>query len=854
MKYTLTTLLYLLISYSVLLGQTVEVIFRVDMSAETISSRGVHIAGNFQSEAGLGADWTPGVVPMQDTDGDDTYELSVFLPPGTYQYKFINGDAWGMDENPPSECSVGNTNDREVSVGNTALSLPAVPFNKCLPTLRLSVNMTGQAVSPNGIHVMGDFQKVTGFSEDWDPGAIALSDLNKDGTYEVQLSVPPGEYHYLFVNGNTIAGAEAMPENCTVVAENDLRARTFTFSSGVETPSTPCFNSCDECHPATVFEYDIEWWNDAVFYEIFVRSFYDSDGDGIGDFQGIIEKLDYLNDGDPETADDLGITGIWLMPTMPSPSYHGYDVTDYYGVEPDYGSMEDFEEFLDAAHERGIKVILDLVMNHSSDQHPWFIQSLNKQGDYRNWYIWSDTNPGVSGPWGQAVWHSRAGDYFYGLFYGGMPDLNYTHPPVKEEMFKVVDFWLDKGVDGYRLDAIKYLIEEDGLLENTSGTFSLLEEFNEVYKSNNPEAFTVGEVWSSTSSIVPYVQNDRLDVCFEFNLASSILNAVNDGNPDRVKQQLEEVQSVYPVLQYATFLTNHDMARAYSVLGNDTEKMKLAASIYLTLPGIPFIFYGEEVGQVSSGDHVDVRRPMQWSGDNNAGFSTGTPWNPPSSNYRTNNVKNMAADTNSLFHHYRELIHIHNEQFALRRGQTIEVESNAGNALTFARVYEDEAVIVVANLSGSTIFPVLSMSTSALPAGVYEVTELLGGRSMGKVTIDARGGFVDWQPNGRTMSGRTAWILSLSAGNITNVSNEFTSSRLRLLPNPTREEVQINWEPMDQGAAQVKVFTTSGQLFYSGKMEQGQMKINTSGWPAGVYVLQVSDGIRRGMERLVVME
>ncbi len=243
----------------------------------------------------------------------------------------------------------------------------------------------------------------------------------------------------------------------------------------------------------------------------------------------MIEKLDYLNDGDSTTSHDLGITGIWLMPMMKSPSYHGYDVTDYNAVEPDYGTMEDFENFLDAAHERGIKVIIDLVLNHASSQHTWFSQSANNSGGYREWFRWSATNPGTIGPWGQTVWHPAAGNFFYGLFWNGMPDLNYRHTPVKDEMFDVVDFWLDKNVDGYRLDAIKYLIEDGEVLENTPETFALIEEYHDVTKASNPEAFSIGEVWSSTESIIPYVQNERLDACFEFGLAGAVIDAVNTG-------------------------------------------------------------------------------------------------------------------------------------------------------------------------------------------------------------------------------------------------------------------------------------------------------------------------------------
>jgi 1,4-alpha-glucan branching enzyme len=202
------------------------------------------------------------------------------------------------------------------------------------------------------------------------------------------------------------------------------------------------------------------WWNDAVFYEVFVRSFYDANGDGNGDINGLIQKLDYLNDGNPATTTDLGVTALWLMPIMQSPSYHGYDVTDYRTVEQDYGSNNDFKALVAAAHARGIKVIIDFVMNHTSEQHPWFTESAaSTTSNYRNWYRWSATNPGGTGPWGQTVWYNRNSAWYYALFWSGMPDLNYTTPAVKTELFDVARFWMqDMNVDGFRLDAVKYIL------------------------------------------------------------------------------------------------------------------------------------------------------------------------------------------------------------------------------------------------------------------------------------------------------------------------------------------------------------------------------------------------------------
>lgn len=851
MKSFLFCLLFLCVSEA--RSQTYSVTFRIDMSAETVAASGVHIAGSFQSAAGLGNNWNPGSTPVQDLDGDKIYEITVALPPGTYEYKFINGNAWGMDENPPSECSVGNTNNREVSVGNTNLVLPAYPFNGCISKLRLAVNMSNQTVAPEGVHVMGDFQQAAGYAQNWDPAATVLRDQNGDGTYETELTLPAGEYQYVFVNGNTLAGAEQLSGNCSAQGSNGQQVRKVNFSSGSAAAAVYCFNTCENCHPSVVYNFGTEWWNDAVFYEVFVRSFYDGNGDGIGDFKGLTQKLDYLNDGNPDTHHDLGITGIWLMPMMKSPSYHGYDVADYYATEPDFGTMEDFEAFLAAAHARGIKVIIDLVMNHTSSQHPWFTQSAASQNGYRDWYLWSDNNPGGTGPWGQTIWHPRNGDYYYGLFWDGMPDLNYTHPPVKAEMLNVVKFWLDKGVDGYRLDAIKYLVEDGPLLENTSQTYAFLEEFNAVYKAENPQAFTVGEVWSSTQSVVPYVQNDRLDVCFEFGLAGAILDAVNNGNPASLKNQLETVQNAYPALQYATFLTNHDIDRVFSTLGANTEKMKLAASLYLTLPGVPFLYYGEEIGLTGTGDHLNIRRPMHWSDGKNAGFSDATPWQSIGGNFLTNNVKDMEADPNSLLRHYKKLIRIRNEQEALRKGQTLPVEHDQDKVFSFARIHQNEAVLVVSNTGTTAVNPALSLSFSALPPGEYYVTGLLENQALGTVTINNQGGFSNLKLSGQMLAGRSAWIWLLSPDNpVTNTSEPSSTGHYRLTPNPAYDHFRIERTGNHTGNAQIRLFSADGNMLLQQPMTSDTLQIHTAEWPAGVYFVHISDN-RNSVVKLLLL-
>jgi alpha-amylase len=507
------------------------------------------------------------------------------------------------------------------------------------------------------------------------------------------------------------------------------------------------------------------WWNNAVFYEIFVRSFYDSDGDGIGDIQGIIEKLDYLNDGDPNTSTDLGITGIWLMPICESPSYHGYDVTDYREVNEDYGSEEDFQELMNQCHSRGIKVIVDYVMNHSSDQNPWFIASANQDPQYENWYLWRGNDPGYTQPWGGTshVWHQHSnGSYYYGVFWGGMPDLNYTNQNVKNEMFDIATYWLDyMQADGFRCDAVKYMIENDSQLENTSGTYDFWQDFHEHYKSVNPEALAVGEAWDATDVVLNYVDG-KFDFCFEFDLASSIIYAVNNSSPYQIINKMAQIRDIYPYHQYGTFLTNHDQNRIIHELGYSIDKNKLAAAVYLTLPGIPYLYYGEEIGMYGVKPDPDIRRPMQWDSGPNAGFSTSNPWHNINSNYTVYNVEDQQEDENSLWSLYRDLIKIRSENDALTKGTYQAIDSSSGSAYSFLRQYGEEVITVIVNFSsGNSNDVMLNTESSSIPPGVYTVEDLTQQTTDHEDLLIGDGGSItDWTPIG-TLSGRNVYILKL---------------------------------------------------------------------------------------------
>ncbi len=492
----------------------------------------------------------------------------------------------------------------------------------------------------------------------------------------------------------------------------------------------------------TIGNTDTYWWNDAVFYEIFVRSFYDADGDGIGDFQGLIQKLDYLNDGNPATHHDLGVNGIWLMPIHQSPSYHGYDVTNYREIESDYGTNEDFKEFIAAAHERGIKVIIDYVMNHSSSEHQWFQDSKNPSNAKRDWYVWEESNPGGSGPWGQTIWHQSNGDYYYGLFWGGMPDLNYETPGVKEEMFDISTFWLEEmNVDGFRLDAVKYIYETDEGLEDVEETFQFWKDFRSHYKSINPNSFSVGEAWTSTDKAREYVGNDGLDYVFEFDLAGNIISAVNNGNADGLVAKSQEVMGSYPYLQFGTFLTNHDMNRVMNVLNSNQAKAKQVAELLLTLPGIPYLYYGEEIGMLGQKPDEDIRLPMQWSSASNAGFTTGSPWRAPKTDYPDKNVAEQQEEPESLWRAYQDVISTRNTQQALKTGNYSAISSSDNSIFSFIRQENEEQIIVVANLVNEVKNNLaVSLSSSSIITGNYQLVDLLSGSQV-SLNINASGGF-----------------------------------------------------------------------------------------------------------------
>jgi len=499
--------------------------------------------------------------------------------------------------------------------------------------------------------------------------------------------------------------------------------------------------------PATA---DSDWRDGGVCYEIFVRSFYDSDGDGVGDLEGLIRKLDYVNDGDRETRRDLGASCIWLMPIAASPSYHGYDVTDYYRIDPRYGTNSDFKRLIEEAHRRDIRVLVDLVVNHISDEHPFFKHAaLYRDSPYRDWFRWSNT-PGPNNEYGDSNWRRSPvrDEYYYGFFSPRMPDLNWETATVREEMRRVTRFWLEAmGVDGFRLDAVRHLMEDaKGTSTNVPRTHDMLRDYAAHVRALDPDAFTVGEVFDSTDALLAYYP-DQLDSYFAFEVADAILDAVRSGSSTRLLAAVLRLQDAVPNDRWSPFLRNHDQTRTLTCLEGDVERAKLAATLLLTLPGVPFVYYGEEIGMTGDKPDPRLRTPMHWSPGPAAGFTEGVPWEPLASDSLTANVSAMDDDPGSLLNLYRELIHTRAAHPALGSGELIPLEAGTEAVAAYLRRKGDHAALVVANLGATPLAGVaLSSDGPVLAPGRYSPEALLGGDTAAPLEVGADGSLRGYAP------------------------------------------------------------------------------------------------------------
>ena len=602
------------------------------------------------------------------------------------------------------------------------------------------------------------------------------------------------------------------------------------------------------------------WYANAVFYEVFVRSFQDSNNDGIGDLKGLTSRLEDLK--------ALGVNALWLMPINPSPSYHGYDVTDYKNVNPDYGTLADFDAFMKAAHEKGFHVILDWVANHTSSQHPWFLASQNPNSSKRNWYQWRDTNPGWGPPWGGGgnTWHrlstaantssslkvifpgtiqgvtgatvwnpdgqeTRANEvspgvyelvlmlpkghyeykvalngtwsenygkdakkdganinlevasdntivkfvynssthaiidsinnpdlvqapssvpprptfsdapavasssYYYGAFWEGMPDLNWRNPEVVDAMNDGAKFWLDRGVDGFRVDAMMYMVEgkNDNVPSNPE-TLAWTRDFSSFVRGVNPNAAIVGEVWSDVETVSKYFQNGAGEqMGFNFWMQKGINIAVNASNNQPLVEVLTHVAQAYsPEAVDAIFTTNHDLDRpAYFRSG----QYRVAASLLLTLPGTPFIYYGDEIGMKNGAQPGDPgkRTPMRWDSSVGAGFSSTKPWEDFATDDPKVSVKAQRDTKGSLWNFYANMIKIRQSNAALRVGG-FEPLITSDRIMAFIRYVKDQAVIVVINLDSDPQKVKLNLDITRLEKARGTVHELTLNKTLTPLT------------------------------------------------------------------------------------------------------------------------
>ncbi len=495
---------------------------------------------------------------------------------------------------------------------------------------------------------------------------------------------------------------------------------------------------------------DSLWYKNAIFYEVHLRSFCDSNGDGKGDLPGLTSKLDYLQ--------ELGVDCLWLLPMFPSPlKDDGYDIADYHHIHPDYGTVEDFERLVSEAHARGMRVIADLVLNHTSDLHPWFVESRkSKDSPYRDYYVWSDSDRKYkeariifldteSSNW---TLDPATNQYYWHRFYSSQPDLNYDNPVVADTMIDVLRFWMDKGIDGFRADAVPYLFEREGTnCENLPETHDYLKRVRRVLNEEYPQAILLGEANQWPWDLRPYFGGDEADptvpgnefhMAFHFPVMPRIFKALALGDATDVIDIMHKTPAIPHNSQWCVFLRNHDeltlemvtpedrelMWKLYAphprmplnlgirrrlapLLDNDRRKIELANSILFTLPGAPIIYYGDEIGM---GDNIflfdrnGVRTPMQWTAEPGAGFSTAEPWasliDDAEYGYQKINVAAQQNDPASLFNTMKHFVSVRKATPVLGWGACDFMPLTNKAVLAYMRHTEREAVLAVHNLTG----------------------------------------------------------------------------------------------------------------------------------------------------------
>jgi len=508
------------------------------------------------------------------------------------------------------------------------------------------------------------------------------------------------------------------------------------------------------------------WYKDAVIYQLHVKTFFDSDGDGVGDFRGLTGKLDYL--------EALGVNTLWLLPTFPSPFRDdGYDIADYYSIHPMYGTIEDFKVFLAAAHERGLRVVTELVLNHTSDKHPWFQEARSSRDNpRRDWYVWSDTDDRYRGvriifldtETSNWAWDPVSKQYYWHRFFSHQPDLNYDNPAVREEMWQVMEFWAGLGVDGFRIDAVPYLVEREGTTcEGMPETHEVIKFLRARLDTNFPGRMLLAEANQVPELVRPYFgDGDEFHMAFHFPLMTRMFMAIRLEDRGPLSDIIRRTPTLPDNCQWAVFLRNHDeltlemvtpeerefmydeyardpvarlnlgiRRRLAPLLDGDRRRVELMNGLLMSLPGSPIVYYGDEIGMgdnVYLGDRNGVRTPMQWSGGWNGGFSSADPEqlafamiSNPVYGYQAVNVLAQERSSHSLLNWMRRLIRVRRSTRVFSRGSLTVLEPPNQRVLAYVRAFEKEQVLVVNNLSGTVQAVELDLSSlaGAIPVEMF---------------------------------------------------------------------------------------------------------------------------------------
>ncbi|WP_223650111.1 alpha-amylase family glycosyl hydrolase [Hymenobacter psoromatis] len=812
-------LVILLLSLGAGAARAADVTFSVNMQFQI--RQGNFVAGTDQVMV-FGSFSAAGVA-LSDPDGDQVYSATVPNQPEdaqlTYNYRFTHGGAAVNETVPARPYVVQVTSAANVLTDWFNDQPPPYPYAK----------LYASTLTP----IPGEAVRFTDSSE----GGAATS------------------WRWTFAGGSPATSTAPNPIVVWTAPGSYAVTLTATNASGSTTSKTLTVRVGPP-------DSALGWWNDAIFYQIYPRSFLDSNGDGTGDFAGLLRKLDYLNDGNPATTTDLGVTALYLMPVHPATHSYlgGYEVIDYKGINYEYGTSIDFSQLVAAAHARGMKVILDMVFNHTSTQNPWFTTAAAGTGSpYDNYYVFRSDNPGGNWRPNPSSHTNPNFNYFFGKFGPDTPDLNYYNASVRNTVKDISSYWLGRNVDGFRLDAPMFLYETGNALtdaqqQNLPATYAYWRGWRDHIKAANPQAFSVGETWlqGDIPGAARYVYQG-FDIGFQFDIAFGLEDALNKGNKLFLQNPVEQSLQYYPFLQFGVFASNHDLYLRSSgntnplrikdrVSGDKDAQAKLAAAWLLTAPGVPFVYYGDEIGIGST----YARSPMQWDATANAGFTTGTPWAAIGADYATYNVASEQNDPASILSAYRGLIAVRAAQPALRRGSYQTLTTSVPGVYAFARTNGSETVVVVLNFAPLGQRNVtLTLPPSTLAAGTYAADNLLSpsAAAAAPLTVAADGSIAGWVPYPLLPANGYA-VLKLRGSTALAAAGPAAISALAVYPNPIGQGRLTVRLPGPAASAQLRLLDSQGRLVLAREaaVANGQASLEISGLAPGIYLLQATSG------------